>query len=415
MASLGGPADIEKLVELTNRRNKDEEHTSLAVEELSLIDKRKGIQVAATRLAECANDNSYRAERRRDEFVKRLRSLNSRQVLAELSKMDISEEVLFRKILIPWLGNKGAEIASEYLKRIGGSDSHSEDTKHAWADLDTSFTKSWFDGEYLQDSAIKIRTLLEKDQIDPAAECLDKSISSYSINYDSTDLCQTLDALATVCNEKLLDKWFENEKEKSSYSLSKKLMTLGLLGRGPGGRVIEEKIINWAESLDFDHLSKNWKPKIAVLGALGELGTPRARQTLLAIFQRVWGLRKRIRLLLTDDSYGFWELFFKALGKIGEEQALSVIQREAKRKWGRRPLVLYHIAAESLIEKDSYEAFRLLLTGLAKRGWTFDYRVEPQLRDFALRFGARISTVNQNGTWYVATSQSKNFRLRIRG
>ncbi len=191
-------------------------------------------------------------------------------------------------------------------------------------------------------------------------------------------------------------------------------MTLGLLGRGPGGRVVEETLINWAESLDFDHLSKDCDQEIAVFGALGELGSPRAGLTLLAIFQRVRGLRQRIRILLSKNSDEFWGALFTALGKIGGDQAFHVIQQEAKRKLGR-PLVLYSVAAESLVEQDSYEAFRLLLTSLAMRGTIRDFGAEPQLRDFALRCGARVSMVVQNGTSYVAASQSKNFRLRIRG
>jgi len=406
LAVLGDDAGLEKLVELVNRNSDVEGYAPLAVKELSLIDKRQGIQAAAKCLAEYSTGTS---SHRVDAFAQVLGDSNFVEVLNELSKMKFEEDVLFDKILGAWLGYdiSTRKRAREYIRRIANNDSNL-DLKDAQAQVE-SFSKSSPDAG--EDFLTKIKTLLEEGELGEARVCLDEAISHYCSKYKSSDLLEALDTLVAACDEILLYQWFKDSRRLKTHCAA-----LALLGPGPGRRAIEEALIKWAMSLDFDRLDYDGSEKATVVSVLGEFGTERAGLMLLAIVKREQSLRQRLRYKFIADYHKdtFWLSLIIALGKIGGEQACQAIKRQAKRK---RDWIFYHVAARSLVGQDSSEALRLLLIGHAIRGsekWSHDYGVEAQLNDFAWRSGARISKVNQNGIWYVAISRSKNFRFRIR-
>jgi hypothetical protein len=428
LAITGVAAGKERLVELANRRSEGNPDTPLAVKELSSIDKGQGIRAAAACLAERWEDSSYYALSRESDFIEVLRNSEFKQVAGELVKMNIDSFPFWHNILFPWSRWYQSEAAADFLKQIESSDVLPTSVREsATYCLRSSSDRPWIHtAEWLEEQAESIRSALKNGQVDEAASLFDKSISAYQVNYGSNNQSQALDKIAAACDEKLLDKWFHPNFPYTA-SLSRSYLNLARLGRGPNGGIVEQALINWAKSLNFDSIDgADLSEKEAVILALGELGTKDAAATLIAIAERALSLRQRTRRRLNDTNYDidlFWTWVITALGRLEANGKLEPVERNEVSRAIQRVLgvrknwITYHVAARSMSEQNPVEALDLLLKGHVRRDnerWKPEYGVEPQLHDFAFDCRARIRKVSQDGTWYVATAAALKRPIRVR-
>lgn len=420
LATSGGLDRADKLIQLSSSRN-TEENSSLpfAIRELSSVDQVQGIRAAVAFLTgDLKDESSYEISKLKDQAIEVLQVSEFSRVVNEIFKLNIPNDILWRYIFVPVYVKYPSKKARAFLQLVTVSDTLPEDIRNlAHANLRDSHYRSWFHpAEWLEGYAELIRTRLEHGELDSAVSSFDKSISDYSIDYGSNDLTAALDKIAAACDKQLLDKWVGGATYSSKLQFHYR--TLARLARGRSGHVVRQWLIEKVKQMDFDHLYPSMYDdsldiKVAVLQALGELKTPDAEQTLLAIWQRSYLPRRRFRRFLEGSPERFWVALITAMGKFGTDRTFQAIQYEAKK---RRSWVICLVAARLLRERDASEALRLFLVGHQMRGsdkWKPEYGVEPQLLDFAFACKARIRKITHEGNWYVATSRTFSSPIRV--
>ena len=416
LALAGGATHT--LIDLCNRRDYygyDETYTSAAIRELSSVNEKQGIRVALAYLAHWKDDTEYKTTQRKKEVVGVLRSAEFGHVIEELVEMKLEDSVVWKRILFQWFFDYYPSLsAKDFLQKIVDNEILSDSIKEfARECLRDSSNKEWFhQSEWLERWARDISKHLEKGELDRAVSCFDKSITSYQVDYASSNLSAAIDKLAAACDESLLGAALG--KNGHHYARSRNSATiLARLGQSKNGKPLNRALIKWIEKVNDPSTHANlhhpdireWR--VSALNLLGELGTTEARQTLLAILEHMYRPRERMRDFFSGTPDTYSAALISALGKFDHEETFEAIQREVKMK---RHWTANYIAARSLAEHDALKALKLLLKGQTMRGdakWKPEYGVEPQLVEYAFKCKARIRKVTQDENVYVVTQARK--------
>jgi hypothetical protein len=414
LANAGDLYGKERLTEFANRLDEKNQNTPLAIKELSMFDETRAIELAAACIKDEWRSESlyyYISER---EFMEILHGLPYERVTAELSRLSVEDKGYFRKVLLQYLLQGGHEVTKEWMQKAASGNVHPALTDEARDVLGKPVNKYWADDEgWIGELTDNMKSLLDKQDFGGATKYFAELFDYYKWQGTLQALLNNPEKISLLCNQRLLDGWFV--KSGGRHSMYKEL---ALLAKDPHGDVVKKSLINWASNGtvpkgEDDEDGYFWKRSLFL--ALGDIGDEEAEAALLKILRKARQRTNPLWLKIAGAKYDLSLLV--ALSKTGRDEALREIQREFKH---RRTWITYYILARLLAERDDPRALELLLIGKSKRGsetWDKEFGPEPELRDFALRFGARISLVkvDEKGSCdYVAVSQSRDFKYRVR-
>lgn len=414
LAASGSSYGKNKLAEFASWLDRRNKLTPLAIKELSLFDEKQAIRLASVCLKDNWQLDSRYTSVSSSEFSDILLALPFEQVAGELIRLCAEDIQYFHKVLlVEYLFKLGEETCKEWLEKIAEANGNELISSQAREVLERDMNRPWVDGEnWMRERVASIKEDIEKDRLDQAAKELDELIGySYRWWYspNSKTFTDNIELLASVCDEKLLEAWLS--KEGRYHSINGKLTQLA---KTSNGKAVEKTLIKWANDPRFDDEDyyQNWRKELHL--ALGEIGTERTEKVLLDILQKARKkagfLKRRIDGIKND------RILLAALGKIGSDTVAKEIIHELKFpcSW-----ISYFVAARLLAERDDKRAMEYLLQGLNKKpsdsSWESTYGEEPKLRDFALKFGAKITKVNERGfSEYIAVSESRDLKYRVR-
>lgn len=414
LAASGSSYGKNKLAEFASRLDRRNKLTPLAIKELSLFDEKQAIRLASVCLKDNWQLDSRNTSVSSSEFSDILLALPFEQVTGELTRLCAEDIQYFHKVLlVEYLLKLGEETCKEWLEKIAEANGNELISSQAREVLERDMNRPWVDGEnWMRERVASIKEDIEKDRLDQAAKEFDELIGySYRWWYspNSKTFTDNIELLASVCEEKLLEAWLS--KEGRYHSINGKLTQLA---KTSNGKAVEKTLIKWANDPRFDDEDyyQNWRKELYL--ALGEIGTERTEKVLLDILQKASKkagfLKRRIDGIKND------RILLAALGKIGSDTVAKEIIHELKFpcSW-----ISYFVAARLLAERDDKRAMEYLLQGLNKKpsdsSWESTYGEEPKLRDFALKFGAKITKVNERGfSEYIAVSESRDLKYRVR-